>query len=97
MSSVFEIVTYTVTNIDDAERGRIRARKAVSAYAGFVAWTSFTAVEGQKRFIDLVEWDCLVSARAAQKRFLRDPEMREFIAAFGETLAMTHAQSAEST
>jgi hypothetical protein len=93
MSSVFEIVTYTVKNIADAEQGRIKARRAVSSYPGFIRWTCFTAVEGQRRFVDLVEWENLTAARSAQEKFLQDPEMHDFLVAFSATLTMTHAHA----
>jgi len=89
--SVFEIVTYTVADIDQAQQGRARAHEALKSYPGFRGWTPFTAVEGEAVFIDLVEWDTLENARAAQDAFLTDPATEAFRAAFGKTIVMKHA------
>jgi hypothetical protein len=91
VANVFEIVTYTVTELKSAQSGRNKARKAVSTYAGFVDWRSFTGLGDEAVLVDIVEWDNLENALNAQKLFLTDPEMTDFLAFFGKTRAMVHA------
>jgi len=88
--SVFEIVTYTVTDAAWAEEGRRRARASVAKYAGFVGWQSYSGGEGATTFVDHVEWQTMDTALAAQTRFMRDSETELFRRFFGTKLAMTH-------
>ena len=95
MANIFEIVTYTVTQLKAAQAGRNKARAAVSTYPGFVAWRCFTAVSGQDTLVDVVEWESLEQALSAQETFLKDPEMTDFLAVFGKTKSMVHATELE--
>ena len=90
--SVFEIVTYTVKNSQVADIARKRARAALMAYPGFIAWTCYETAEDNRHFVDQVEWDTLAHGKSAQAAFLTDPAMADFIAVIDEVLAMSHVK-----
>jgi len=92
MSSIYEIVTYTVTDKDKAESDRKNARKVLSGYPGFVSWTCFSESGDGKHFVDLVEWDCFENAKAAQDKFPQDPDMKALMSVLDQCLAMVHVR-----
>lgn len=89
-STVVEIVTYTVRNPETAERARRRAHDTISAYPGFVAWTRYASVLGDRRFVDHVEWQSLDHALAAQQAFMSDARTAAFRSEIDAVLAVTH-------
>tara|TARA_R110002126_G_scaffold158138_1_gene305572 strand:- start:2336 stop:2620 length:285 start_codon:yes stop_codon:yes gene_type:complete len=90
--TVFEIVTYTVKNIQAAEIAREKARSALAAYTGFIGWTRYATAEENRHFVDQVEWATLADAKSAQIAFMSDPVMADFIAAIDTVLAMSHVK-----
>jgi len=92
MSSIFEIVTYTVTDREKAETGRQTACKVVADYPGFISWTCFSETDTGKHFVDLIEWDSAENAKAAQDRFPQDSKVQAIMSVFDESLAMVLAR-----
>ncbi|WP_339746408.1 hypothetical protein [uncultured Maricaulis sp.] len=90
--TVFEIVTYSVKDIQAAEIAREKARSALAAYPGFIGWTRYATAEDNRHFVDQVEWDTLAEAKSAQLAFMTDPAMADFIAAIDTVLAMSHVK-----
>ncbi|WP_203291126.1 hypothetical protein [Maricaulis parjimensis] len=88
--TVFEIVTYEVSDPVEAERGRGQARQALAHYPGFVSWTIYAQPKGGHVFVDQVEWDTLAHALAAQERFMTDDGVALFRGQITRVLAMTH-------
>lgn len=91
---VFEIVTYTVKDINRAQKARRAMRSALSGYPGFRAWTQYVTAGDDCRFVDVVEWDTLENARAAQASFMEDPVAAAMMAETSEVLAMSHVKQA---
>ncbi len=90
--TVFEIVTYTVRDVNKAQKARKAMRTALSAYPGFIAWTQYLTAGDDCRFVDQVEWTSLDHAKQAQAKFLTDPVAADMIAETEEVLAMSHVK-----
>ena len=90
--SVFEIVTYTVKDIEQAEPARKKAYEALMHYPGFISWTRYATAEQDRSFVDQVAWKTLSDAQSAQQVFLKDPNMADFIAVIDTVLAMSHVK-----
>ncbi|HXV31336.1 MAG TPA: hypothetical protein VD840_13480 [Sinorhizobium sp.] len=90
MTHVLELAVCTVTDKKAAVAARAKAMQAVARYPGFVSWRAVTACETSDMLADLVEWETLEAARAADKRVMTDPEFAPYMATISSVQLMQH-------
>lgn len=90
----FEIVFYTVPEVDSADKERRLALERVAALPGFIAWTPFTGATAADERVDLVAWATAEDALSAARIVGAAPEFAAFRATISRLVAMGHYHAA---
>ncbi|MCF4097499.1 antibiotic biosynthesis monooxygenase family protein [Maritalea mediterranea] len=90
MSHVFELVSFTVKNGDNALAKRREAMEHAKKLKGFVRYHALVNTEDNKHFADLVEWASLEDAQAAAEKVMTLPAFQGMMAEIDSVESMKH-------
>jgi len=87
---LYEIVTYTVTDENEADAARDAARERLATFPGFIHWSPFTRVDDARTRVDLVAWRSLEEANSAARMVASAAEFAGFRASVSSCISMQH-------
>ncbi|WP_036220957.1 hypothetical protein [Maritalea myrionectae] len=90
MSHVFELVSYTAKNAENALKLRREAMDHAKELKGFVRYHALVNTEDNKHFADLVEWASLEDAHAAAEKVMTLPAFQGMMAEIESVESMKH-------
>lgn len=89
----YEIVTYSVSDPEKADRARSDAMQRLKSFPGFISWTAFTGAGQAAMRTDLVAWTTLAEANSAAKAVETAPEFAGFRACVASVMSMQHYEA----
>lgn len=92
----YEIVTYTVSDAEPADRARASARNLLAGCSGFLHWSEFSGADDVAARVDLVAWASKDEALAAAKAVGSSPEFAAFRVSVSNLISMEHYRLPEA-
>ncbi|AYM90125.1 hypothetical protein D9980_05755 [Serratia sp. 3ACOL1] len=92
----YEIVTYRVENLTQADSARTSAQQLLKGFPGFIDWIAFTGIDSSSERVDFVVWSGAEEAQAAAKAVESQPEFSSFRASVSCLHQMGHYTAQEN-
>ena len=92
----YEVVTYTVHNLQQADAARMHARQLLAHFPGFVDWIALSGVHDGGHRADIVVWQSAQAACVAAQAVETQDEFADFRASVQSMQSMGHYQGGNS-
>ncbi|WP_299346054.1 hypothetical protein [uncultured Maritalea sp.] len=90
MSTIFELVSFKVKDLEKATKLRRDAMEHAKNFKGFVNYRALINTDDQSHFCDLVEWESLDDAQAAAQQVMTIPEFQAMMSEIETVESMKH-------
>jgi len=90
MSTIFELVSFKVKDVEKAKELRRVAMEDAKKMRGFINYRAMTNAEDDNHFADLVEWQSLEDAQAAAQQVMNLPSFQAMMSQIDAVESMKH-------